>query len=257
MAISERRRAGPPFNDDEADIILRSSDGVDLYVSKAILAKALPVFAELCGGPHPPKELADEGDYVGESPVMSMAESYGDLQAVLRSCYPACPIYVHGLDGVAALLLGAEKYDIERAKREGTEQLSNLAKPEAQPFGAYVVAARFGLSNIMRSISKQSVLSSTFDKEMAKIKQEDCAFLRLADSRILHALWNFHWDCRLRVEKLTEVGGWIDGKSGKGWLLMWNFEPMRCCRESREMVWLHLGYDEDEMDMFENADSAP
>lgn len=75
---------------------------------------------------------------------MSMVESSKALFKVLQSCYPACQIDIRSLDDVIALLLGGEKYDIERATQQGIDGLGNFAKPEAKPFAAYVVASRFG-----------------------------------------------------------------------------------------------------------------
>lgn len=45
------REAGPPFDDEDADLILRSSDGVDFRVHKLFLIKAFHTFDDMlvCG----------------------------------------------------------------------------------------------------------------------------------------------------------------------------------------------------------------
>lgn len=98
---------------------------------------------------------------------------------------------------------------------------------------------------MMERIAKQSVATSTFDTEMAKIESKDYAALQLADCKVLHSLGNFHLRCRLGIEKLTEVDGWQNSMAGGGdnWVPMWNIGPMGCCRESCEMIW-QREYDE-------------
>ena len=41
------REAGPPFDDEDADLILRSSDGVDFRVHRLFLIKAFHTFDDM------------------------------------------------------------------------------------------------------------------------------------------------------------------------------------------------------------------
>ncbi|OJT03115.1 hypothetical protein TRAPUB_6303 [Trametes pubescens] len=50
----QRRKASAPFDRDDADLILRSSDNIDFHVHRIILTLASPVFAGMFTTPQPP-----------------------------------------------------------------------------------------------------------------------------------------------------------------------------------------------------------
>lgn len=60
--------ASPPFDDPEADIILRSSDNVDFHVYKFLLSLVSPVFKSMFALPQ--ISLEEGGDGTGSRALM-------------------------------------------------------------------------------------------------------------------------------------------------------------------------------------------
>ncbi|TFY76282.1 hypothetical protein EWM64_g7730 [Hericium alpestre] len=53
QSSTEPVMAGAPYLDDDADIVMRSSDGVHFHVHKNFLSKCSPIFADLFSLPQP------------------------------------------------------------------------------------------------------------------------------------------------------------------------------------------------------------
>lgn len=81
MSDTTNTRPRAPFDDADADVILRSADGADFRLYKVILAKASPFFRGMFTLPdsHPP----------GEPQVVTMTEDADTLSNLLRLRYPA------------------------------------------------------------------------------------------------------------------------------------------------------------------------
>ena len=94
---------GPPFDDDDADIILRSSDQVEFLVYKVILSKASPVFKTMFSLPQPATDIA--------RPIVDLAENSKVLAAVLSAIYPHTSVAANplSLDDLIATLDAARK----------------------------------------------------------------------------------------------------------------------------------------------------
>ncbi|KAI6010370.1 hypothetical protein PISMIDRAFT_619187 [Pisolithus microcarpus 441] len=78
-------RALPPFDHVKADVILRSSDGVDFRVFRLFLSLASPSFETLFDLPQPSEK--DMGIKDG-FPVIPVSEGSKTLDSLLRFCYP-------------------------------------------------------------------------------------------------------------------------------------------------------------------------
>jgi BTB/POZ domain len=94
----------PFFNTDYADIILRSSNGVEFHVHKAILAFASPYFKHMF--------LLPSKD--GQSLLLDVPESDQIWESLLRLCYPVDAPSVN-IDTIADLTAAAIKYDFPHA----------------------------------------------------------------------------------------------------------------------------------------------
>jgi hypothetical protein len=91
------RDFGPPFDDADADTILRSIDNLDFRVYRVILSKASPVFRDMFTFPHPPtpglcgKQDDDDDqdvDYKDGLPLVRLPESSATLSILLYAIYP-------------------------------------------------------------------------------------------------------------------------------------------------------------------------
>ncbi|KAI0060960.1 hypothetical protein BV25DRAFT_1776570, partial [Artomyces pyxidatus] len=106
------------FDDDTADIILRSSNSIDLHVFSATLTKASVIFRYMLS--LPPPISSKKG-----LPVVQKAEDKRTLSALLRFCYPVKNPDIDSVDMFVRIYDAAEKFDIEFVK---DTLLSNLSK---------------------------------------------------------------------------------------------------------------------------------
>ncbi|TCD69437.1 hypothetical protein EIP91_007562 [Steccherinum ochraceum] len=145
--------AQDPFNDDTADVVLRSSDAVDFYVHKIILSVASPFFKQMFSLHQPPSEHPaneDQGLTVTVSgspvPVVPISEGSATMDYLLRLCYPVTdPRLPTEVMIAAAHLEAAVKYEL----KEATDLLRNTLRTfiAAEPLRVYVVACRLRLED--------------------------------------------------------------------------------------------------------------
>ncbi|KAH9914115.1 uncharacterized protein B0H18DRAFT_1046656, partial [Fomitopsis serialis] len=128
--------APAPFNKPTADLILRSSDGMNFRVRKAFLAEASPVFEDMFTLPAPQ-------DPAGSLPVVPMTEDSRTLEGLLRLCYPASEMPLRTLDQAVTLLDAAKKYAMDGALNFLGERLVSFA--ERSPIQVYAISVRHQL----------------------------------------------------------------------------------------------------------------
>ncbi|TFK85304.1 hypothetical protein K466DRAFT_552303 [Polyporus arcularius HHB13444] len=105
---SSAMRATAPFDSKDANLILRSSDGVDFRVHKPIIALASPVLDAFCSpAPQPPPPPASRRHR--KRPVVELSEPSEVLDMFLRFIYPV-PEPSITLDDVAILLELSRRY---------------------------------------------------------------------------------------------------------------------------------------------------
>ncbi|KAI6041902.1 hypothetical protein EDC04DRAFT_1138829 [Pisolithus marmoratus] len=78
----------PPFDHAKADVILRSSDGIEFRVFRLFLALASPFFETLFGLPQPSEENNTDTEIRNGLPVVPVSEDSKTLDSLLRFCYP-------------------------------------------------------------------------------------------------------------------------------------------------------------------------
>ena len=153
-----RRIAQSPFDDTEANVVLRTSDNVDFYVYKDILKVSSPFFRTLFSlpqptAPHPLKSqhnavIGDETTPEG-LPIIPVSEGCEALEYVLRICYPInYPDRVQSLLTTEKALATALKYDIDRAIAFLKEDFTRLGSDN--PSWMYMVACRLHLEQEAR-----------------------------------------------------------------------------------------------------------
>ncbi|KAI0038763.1 hypothetical protein FA95DRAFT_1148927 [Auriscalpium vulgare] len=87
---STPRDAAAPFNAGDADIILRSADGVDFRAHKILLSMSSPFFQNLFTLPQPPTSSphASPNDSKDGITVVCLSEDEHAVDMMLRYCYP-------------------------------------------------------------------------------------------------------------------------------------------------------------------------
>lgn len=153
------KNANPPFDNHDADIILRSSDLVDFRVYKVILSLVSPFFRSMFTLPGPksplslPRYQANENDHntiedrslKQEIPIIPVAEDSSSLDNLLRTIYPGLEPQARNLDELARVLEILEKYEISTFHAMAQVVIKNMA--EANPVQAYAISSRFGLED--------------------------------------------------------------------------------------------------------------
>ncbi|KAJ3476170.1 hypothetical protein NLI96_g11344 [Meripilus lineatus] len=140
------KRAKPPFNRDDADIILRSKDHVDFYLHRQFLTVASPFFTDLFSLKQP---LTDDGQPHAtlngkRVPIIHLTETDLVLDSLFRILYPT-EWSPGDILSMADTLGAARKYQIEYAERKLRGLLfDNL---ETEPMAVYAVACALGIED--------------------------------------------------------------------------------------------------------------
>ncbi|KAM5534552.1 hypothetical protein V8D89_011756 [Ganoderma adspersum] len=101
----------PPFDDEDADIIFRSSNKVDFRLYKVVLAKVSPVFRTMLQ-PSQSSSTPTAPSAPDEPHVIELTEHSRTLESLLRLCYPVEHPDVTSLGEVKSILEAAQKYEI-------------------------------------------------------------------------------------------------------------------------------------------------
>ncbi|KAJ7189057.1 hypothetical protein C8R46DRAFT_935275 [Mycena filopes] len=158
-----------PFDDTSADTILRSSDGVDFHVRRAVLALTSSFFTDMFAIPQP--EADPLADIV---PIIAVEESSVILEKLLGTWYPGVVglVAFDNLDQLGRVIeLSVLKYDIQFAVPILRRYLQDQVDEDAVT--VYVIACRYGW------------------KELAQKAATRCLKLTLP-SIVLHASANPH-----------------------------------------------------------------
>lgn len=177
---------GPPFDDDAADIILRSSDQVDFLVYKAILSVASPVFKDMFSLPQPSGTDASQQSHT----VIDLPESSGALAALLTVIYPVTPetIEPRPLNDLIAALEAARKYDMTTASRHLLQDFENSPFVQDNPMGAFCAAYAQKLGDAARIAARESL---KFRMNLDDIGDK----LEHTNGPALLRLWRYHRAC--------------------------------------------------------------
>ncbi|KAI0675749.1 hypothetical protein C8Q78DRAFT_964605, partial [Trametes maxima] len=140
----------PPFNDPSTDIILRTADGVDFRVWRAILKEASSTFADMFSLSQPtPNPTTDS------TAVVPITEHSDVLDPLLRCCYPVPDPQFSSLDELKPVLVAAQKYQMEYPMDILLRRLVLFAEDE--PLPAYCIALQLGAVGAARTAAKLSL----------------------------------------------------------------------------------------------------
>lgn len=158
------------FTSDDGDVVLRAglepNSRHDFRVHKFILSLASSVFKDMFTLPQPPNWNLNEQHQL---PVVDLPDLPEVLDAILRLVYPGVePPKIPSLQILNAVLSTADKYNITSIYPICRDVLKTFVR--GQPFGAYVVACRFGLSEEAREAAEvggpESILSGNPEEEL-------------------------------------------------------------------------------------------
>ncbi|KAJ8472731.1 hypothetical protein ONZ51_g8318 [Trametes cubensis] len=118
-----------PFDDEDADLVLRSSDDVDFWVYKIILAKASPVFRDMFTLPR---------EAHAKRQVVTLTEDADTIERLLRILYPVEWPKFASYDEVRLVLAAAHKYMIPFVTSNLKDVLHRFI--ESKPLDVYATA---------------------------------------------------------------------------------------------------------------------
>ena len=176
---------GPPFDDTDADIILRSSDRVDFMVYKVILSKASPVFKTMFSLPQPATDTPQES-----LPIIDLAENSKALAALLSVIYPHTsgsdePL---SLDDLIAALDMARKYDMATASRRLLIDFGGSKAMKDSPLEAFCAA-------YSRELGEAAQIAATASLKHRLNLDDIGDTLEHTNGPAFHRLWKFHRAC--------------------------------------------------------------
>ncbi|KAI0730799.1 hypothetical protein C8Q76DRAFT_716259 [Earliella scabrosa] len=141
--MTTSQKAAPPFDQDTADVILRSSDAVDYYVHSVILAQASPFFRAMFTLPQP--EGSDN-----TLPIVDCEETSNVLQSLLTICYPILKPSSRPFEELEPTIRAAQKYEMELPIEYLKSHLRNTISIFNRPSNlqVWVAACRLHLEDI-------------------------------------------------------------------------------------------------------------
>lgn len=215
-----------PFNDDAADIIVRSSsDNVDFRVHKMFLSLASPVFRDMLSFP---QELQNEssGTYMKDGlHIVPLDEDKETLSVLLRMCYPAwmlldCGSFFPTSERAFAVFMAAQKYAMDGVERQVRTELVASRFIEPDPRRMFALTVKGGLHDeakiCARHTLRMPVLGRDYIPELEEIT-----------GGAYHQLQAYHIQCGLIAQDVAKDLRWITEDK---WV--W-FE---CCRGNSQVV---------------------
>ncbi|EIW63244.1 uncharacterized protein TRAVEDRAFT_82705, partial [Trametes versicolor FP-101664 SS1] len=145
LAMDSIKSARTPFDDADADVILRSCDGVDFRLYKNVLAKASTFFREFFSLPKPPDAPTTLRAFI-------LPENADTLERLFRSCYPVARPHFPTIDDVRTTLAAATKYAMDHINPILEEALLRFL--EREPLRVYAIAYLFRLEDVARAAAR-------------------------------------------------------------------------------------------------------
>lgn len=155
--MSDSKPFGPPFDDLDSDIVLRSRDGVNFHVHRLIVAKASSFFRDF---PYEVDKGASEHMDDSEDPppvIPLLSEDEKTVEGLLRLVCPVAPPTFGTLSDVRAVLEAGRKYGIDTVPRRVEEMLLGSSIPQAAPLATYALACAHGMESAARLAARATL----------------------------------------------------------------------------------------------------
>ncbi|KAF9494240.1 hypothetical protein BDN71DRAFT_1449137 [Pleurotus eryngii] len=189
-------KATKPFDDENADTILRSCDGIDFYVFKGVLIIHSTIFRDMFSLPDVPCVSQQECG----KPVVDLQEPSSTLDTLLRFCYPA-----HGYPKISSkeifvdIMDTAKKFEMEFLYQHIATSFTNDGALRISPLECYALAVGFKLPALARESARKCVQISS-DGMIDLAMSSDLTSLSAKDfSHLLH----YCRECRKACQKLV------------------------------------------------------
>lgn len=187
-----------PFTYPNAEVVVRSADGVDLKLHKCILSVASPFFDTLFSLPQPADQTSvtiTDPDEESPLPIVGVTEDARTLCTLFRLVYPIANPTLDSLPEVAAVLGAAKKYQLEQAFITSQEKMLDFANSD--PVRSYILGCYYRNAKVARAAARASRrLPSvvTLTDEMSLVTATDYyRLLAYKDQNVQDLFNNFNW----------------------------------------------------------------
>jgi hypothetical protein len=195
--------ASAPFDDPNADIIIRSCDGVQFRTYKLLLSLASPIFKDMLAIPQPqPLDKAQS-----DTPIVDLTESSPTIRRLLFFCYPAAiepppDSKLQSLSEIAELVQATTKYEMYGARKTALRLLFQPPFIDAEPLRVYAIACRFGADTEASLAAKHILRRPLF-------KDEHVAELEFIDAASLYRVMLYQHRCAQAAAAVASDHKWI------------------------------------------------
>ncbi|TFY78700.1 hypothetical protein EWM64_g5311 [Hericium alpestre] len=204
-AVPEIREFGAPFDDHDADVVLRSSDAVDFHVYKAILKKGSRGFADMFAAqPIPPTDPSSP-EFKDGLPIIPLSETSHTLNLFLQFLYPVPNPQIIDPNDMALVLDAFRKYVVEGYAKtielmlleilDGDKYLVKTGK-------VYALACCYGLPRVAKVAAMNSLQYSC---SALSFTDDDISLLT---TRQYHALIQFQSRCKRVARNEAQRRDW-------------------------------------------------
>lgn len=225
------------FDDIHADVVLRSSDGVDFPMRKSDLTRASPFFETMFTLPQPGEACSKPGgDQDDGLPIVKLADSAGCLRDLLPFCHPQPRPRINAVDTAVLVLDGAQKYEMAWARDGACGALLELAAQE--PVRVYCVACRYDLKHVAQAAARSCLRDGS---------------LAIVDSRVPELGWitahqfqrllSYVEDCGRAVEQRFMQSGWSTSVFPGWYQRFW--QDRVCCPTAKTTISVQNPYQSD------------
>jgi BTB/POZ domain len=205
---------GPPFDDPDADTILRTSDQVDFHVYRVILSKASPIFRDMVS----PRQRGGTGATSNPRNLFDLPENSKTLASLLSAIYPLAPVLesdkIRSLEDHLTVIEAARKYDMAAASLHLLKDFENSAWVRDSPVEAFCAAYTLQLGEAAQVAAKASL------KHRLNLDNIGNS-LENTTGPALFQLWEFHRSCSIAA--VTTISGdnltWVTPAQGDLWKL--------------------------------------
>jgi len=210
-----------PFDDEDADLIIRSNDEVHFRVYKTILHKASPVFSDMFAMP----PGADE-----KVQIVSLTEDGETIEQLLRLCYPTYDFYQKTLDKISALMGACDKYQMDfAATRLARTSVANFVLSE--PLRVYVLACRAHADQEARRAAYYCLSKPIGDLIVTQIPD-----FRYISANAYRSLLNYYHSCRQATASVLSCWKFPWADSNFCWFQCTNCAHDRNVQSGKEMA---------------------
>lgn len=170
-----------PFTTEDGDVVLRVGPDDTFRIHKLVLSLVSPVFKDLFQNARPDQPDGGPGGFI---PVIPIADSPESVDLLLRFIYPGVvPPTITDPTVLSALLTVADKYGVQVISPIVKVRLADEEVLKKDPFGAYIVARRWGFSDEAKGAARRLTLTGIMESPSSKDPQN------LAGEDFFRLLW--------------------------------------------------------------------